>query len=43
MAADRLRIICGPTAAGKSEIALELAAEQSAAIVSSDSRQIYCY
>jgi len=43
LAADRLRIICGPTAAGKSEIALELAAEQSAAIVSSDSRQIYCY
>ncbi|HEV7388031.1 MAG TPA: tRNA (adenosine(37)-N6)-dimethylallyltransferase MiaA [Gemmatimonadaceae bacterium] len=43
MAADRLRIICGPTAAGKSGIALELAAEHNAAIVSADSRQVYCY
>ncbi len=43
MAGANLRIICGPTAAGKSSIALELAAEQDAAIVSADSRQIYCY
>ena len=43
MAADKLRIICGPTAAGKSGIALELAAAHDAAIVSADSRQIYCY
>ncbi len=43
MAADRPRIICGPTAAGKSEIALEVAAEHDAAIISADSRQIYCY
>ena len=43
MAADNLRIICGPTGAGKSTIALELAAAHDAAIVSADSRQIYCY
>ena len=43
MAADRLKIICGPTAAGKSGIALELAAQHDAAIVSADSRQVYCY
>ena len=43
MAVDRLKIICGPTAAGKSGIALELAAEHDAAIVSADSRQVYCY
>lgn len=43
MAADKLRIICGPTAAGKSEIALQLATERDAAIVSADSRQVYCY
>ena len=43
MAADRLRIVCGPTAAGKSEVALELAAAHNAAIVSADSRQVYCY
>lgn len=43
MAGDKLRIICGPTAAGKSTIALELAEMRDAAIVSADSRQIYCY
>lgn len=43
MGADRLRIICGPTAAGKSSIAMRLAEEFNAAIVSADSRQIYCY
>jgi tRNA dimethylallyltransferase len=37
----RLRIICGPTAAGKSGIALGLAARYGAAIISADSRQIF--
>jgi tRNA dimethylallyltransferase len=36
-----LRIICGPTAAGKSAIALSLAEGQSTTIISADSRQIY--
>jgi tRNA dimethylallyltransferase len=42
LAGDRHRIICGPTAAGKSELALELCETYNAAIVSADSRQIYC-
>jgi len=42
LAGGRLRIICGPTAAGKSAVALELAEAQGAAIISADSRQIYC-
>jgi len=42
LAGDRLRIICGPTAAGKSAVALELGETYNAAIVSADSRQIYC-
>ena len=42
MGDDRLRIICGPTAAGKSAVALELAELYGASIVSADSRQIYC-
>jgi tRNA dimethylallyltransferase len=37
----RLRIICGPTGAGKSAVALELAESHRVAIVSADSRQIY--
>jgi tRNA dimethylallyltransferase len=37
-----MRIICGPTASGKSAIALELAETFGAAIVSADSRAIYC-
>ena len=41
MAGGRLRIICGPTAAGKSSIALDLAENSNAAIISADSRQIY--
>jgi tRNA dimethylallyltransferase len=41
LADDRLRIICGPTAAGKSELALKLCEVYNAAIVSADSRQIY--
>lgn len=39
--AAELRIICGPTAAGKSAFALELAARHGATIISADSRQIY--
>ena len=42
MADGKLRIICGPTAAGKSTLALELAELYGAAIISADSRQIYC-
>src|SRR6188472_2241289 len=38
---NRLRVICGPTAAGKSGIAATLALEYGATIVSADSRQIY--
>jgi tRNA dimethylallyltransferase len=38
---QRLRIICGPTGAGKSAVALELGETFNAAIVSADSRQIY--
>ncbi len=41
MAGDRVRIICGPTAAGKSAIAIRLAIEYGATIISADSRQIY--
>lgn len=36
-----LRIICGPTAAGKSAIALALAERRPTTIISADSRQIY--
>ena len=43
MAGDRLRVICGPTGAGKSAIALELCETYDAAIVSADSRQVYCH
>jgi tRNA dimethylallyltransferase len=42
LAGDKLRIICGPTAAGKSDLAFELCEIYNAAIVSADSRQIYC-
>jgi tRNA dimethylallyltransferase len=42
LADGKLRIICGPTAAGKSTIALELAEAHNGAIISADSRQIYC-
>lgn len=41
MAEDRIRVICGPTAAGKSAIAAGLALEYGATIISADSRQIY--
>jgi tRNA dimethylallyltransferase len=42
LAADKLRIVCGPTAAGKSDIALALGETFDAAIISADSRQVYC-
>ena len=42
MAAVSQRIICGPTAAGKSAVALDLCEINNGAIVSADSRQIYC-
>ena len=41
MAVAELRVIAGPTAAGKSAIAMALAVRHGAAIVSADSRQIY--
>jgi tRNA dimethylallyltransferase len=41
LAGAELRIICGPTAAGKSALALTLAGRHGATIVSADSRQIY--
>lgn len=41
MAENRVRVVCGPTAAGKSAIATGLALEYGAAIISADSRQIY--
>lgn len=39
--AAELRIICGPTAAGKSAVAMALAARHGLTIISADSRQIY--
>ncbi len=41
MAGNRIRVVSGPTAAGKSAIASALALEYGAAIISADSRQIY--
>ena len=41
MEGNRVRVICGPTAAGKSSIAATLALEYGATIISADSRQIY--
>ena len=41
MDANSLRVICGPTGAGKSAIALWLAERHGAAVISADSRQIY--
>jgi tRNA dimethylallyltransferase len=41
LADAELRIICGPTAAGKSAIALWLAEHEATTIISADSRQIY--
>ena len=39
--APELRVVCGPTAAGKSAIAMHLAGQFGAEIVSADSRQVY--
>ncbi|MDE3215471.1 MAG: tRNA (adenosine(37)-N6)-dimethylallyltransferase MiaA [Gemmatimonadota bacterium] len=41
MAGSSLRVVCGPTAAGKSAVAVWLAERHRAAIVSADSRQVY--
>lgn len=41
MADAELRILCGPTAAGKSALALSLAEREPTTIISADSRQIY--
>src|SRR5262245_43613934 len=38
---DKVRVICGPTAAGKSSLAMRLANEFGAQIISADSRQVY--
>jgi len=38
---ESLRIICGPTGAGKSALAMSLARVHAATIISADSRQIY--
>ena len=38
---ERVRVICGPTAAGKTAAALQLAARHPVTIISADSRQIY--
>lgn len=38
----RLVVICGPTAVGKTALALDLAEKFNGEIVSADSRQIYC-
>lgn len=38
---DAVPVICGPTAAGKSAVALWLAARHAGTIVSADSRQVY--
>ena len=37
----RLRVICGPTAAGKSALAMRLAEALAGSIISADSRQVY--
>lgn len=41
LAGAELRVICGPTAAGKSAIALTLAERLGGTIISADSRQVY--
>jgi tRNA dimethylallyltransferase len=40
-AAAELRVICGPTAAGKSGLAMRLAERHGLAVINADSRQIY--
>ena len=34
-------VLCGPTASGKTELALELARQAGGIVVSADSRQVY--
>lgn len=41
LAAARIPVICGPTASGKSALALQLADRFGASIISADSRQVY--
>jgi tRNA dimethylallyltransferase len=41
LAGDNLPVICGPTASGKSALALRLAETLGASIISADSRQVY--
>lgn len=41
MADGKLRVVCGPTAAGKSAIAMRLAERHGLAVISADSRQVY--
>src|SRR5215472_18603251 len=41
LAGDKLVIVCGPTAAGKSALAMRLAEVMPITIISADSRQIY--
>ena len=41
MAENRIRVVCGPTAAGKSAIATGLGMEYTGTLISADSRQIY--
>nr|MBA3672943.1 tRNA (adenosine(37)-N6)-dimethylallyltransferase MiaA [Gemmatimonadaceae bacterium] len=36
-----IRVICGPTAAGKSAVAMRLAGQSNSSIISADSRQLY--
>ncbi len=38
----KLLIICGPTATGKTNLALQLAKEFNGELISADSRQVYC-
>jgi tRNA dimethylallyltransferase len=41
LGAGNIRVICGPTATGKSALALRLAEQFGASIISADSRQVY--
>ena len=38
---DTVVVICGPTATGKTKIALQLAKEFNGELISADSRQVY--
>ena len=39
----RLLVVCGPTATGKTDLAIRLAQEFGGEIVGADSRQVYRY